>query len=41
MTVQHLAGETFHGRKGAVDNRFRYRVDYLLIDPDNPGPLPR
>jgi uncharacterized protein len=33
-TVEHLQGETFHGRKGAVANRFRYRVDYLLLDPD-------
>jgi DUF1365 family protein len=41
MSVQHLHGETFHGRKGDVDNRFRYGVDYVLIDPDNPGPLPR
>lgn len=32
--VAHLAGETFHGRKGAVANRFRYRVDYVLCDPD-------
>jgi hypothetical protein len=32
--VEHIAGETFHGRKGAVANRFRYRVDYLLLDPD-------
>jgi hypothetical protein len=31
--VEHIAGETFHGRKGAVANRFRYRVDYLLLDP--------
>ena len=33
--VEHIAGETFHGRKGAVTNRFRYRVDYLLLDPDD------
>lgn len=34
MTVLHLAGETYHGRKGAVDNKFRYGVDYVLIDPE-------
>lgn len=33
--VEHIAGETFHGRKGAVANRFRYTVDYVLIDPDD------
>lgn len=32
--VEHLAGETFHARKGAVANAFRYRVDYVLLDPD-------
>jgi uncharacterized protein len=30
--VQHIRGETFHGRKGAVINRFRYGVDYVLLD---------
>jgi uncharacterized protein len=33
--VEHIAGETFHGRKGAITNAFRYRVDYLLLDPDD------
>ncbi|MFD2739743.1 DUF1365 domain-containing protein [Sulfitobacter aestuarii] len=28
----HIAGQTFHGRKGAVANAFRYSVDYILID---------
>ena len=31
--VDHIRGETFHGRKGAVKNTFRYGVDYLLLDP--------
>jgi uncharacterized protein len=30
--VQHIRGETFHGRKGAVTNSFRYGVDYVLLD---------
>jgi uncharacterized protein len=30
--VQHLAGETFHARRGGVENAFRYRVDYVLLD---------
>ncbi len=33
--VEHIRGETFHGRKGAVTNSFRYGVDYLLLDPEN------
>ncbi|MGB8812595.1 MAG: DUF1365 domain-containing protein [Paracoccaceae bacterium] len=32
--VDHIAGTTFHGRKGAVENRFRYGVDYVLLDAD-------
>lgn len=31
--VQHLRGHTFHGRKGAISNAFRYAVDYVLLDP--------
>lgn len=31
--VQRIPAETFHGRKGAVTNAFRYSVDYLLLDP--------
>ena len=30
--VDHIAGHTFHGRKGAVSNAFRYSIDYLLCD---------
>ncbi len=32
--VDHIRGETFHGRKGAVANSFRYGVDYVLLDPE-------
>ncbi len=39
-TVDHIAGETFHGRKGAVANSFRYGVDYLLLDPETATPRP-
>lgn len=31
-TVQHIAAETYHGRRGAVKNAFRYSIDYVLID---------
>ena len=30
--VEHIAGTTFHGRKGEVENAFRYSVDYVLLD---------
>lgn len=30
--VDHIAGHTWHGRKGAVENTFRYGVDYVLLD---------
>ncbi len=30
--VDHIEGLTFHGRKGAVNNAFRYSVDYVLLD---------
>lgn len=39
--VEHIAGETYHGRKGAVANAFRYGVDYLLLDPEAPVQAPR
>ena len=32
--VDHIRGETFHGRKGALENRFRYSVDYVLLNPE-------
>lgn len=30
--VDHIAGSTYHGRKGAVRNGFRYGVDFVLLD---------
>ncbi|MEM8729913.1 MAG: DUF1365 domain-containing protein [Pseudomonadota bacterium] len=30
--IDHIAGQTFHGRKGAIRNAFRYGVDYVLMD---------
>ena len=32
--VEHVAGQTFHSRKGSVANAFRYNVDYVVLDPD-------
>lgn len=31
-SVDHITAQTYHGRKGAVTNAFRYSVDYLLLD---------
>ncbi|MCR8826918.1 DUF1365 domain-containing protein [Pseudosulfitobacter koreensis] len=30
--IDHIAAQTFHGRKGAVENAFRYSIDYVLLD---------
>ena len=30
--VDHIQGQTYHGRKGAISNAFRYSVDYVLLD---------
>jgi len=32
--VDHIRGITFHGRKGAVANRFSYGVDYVMLNPE-------
>ena len=34
--IDHIAGHTFHARKGALANRFTYGIDYLLIDAEAP-----
>ncbi|MHA6263053.1 DUF1365 domain-containing protein [Arenibacterium sp. CAU 1754] len=34
--VDHIRGHTFHGRKGAVKNAFRYGVDYVVVDAETP-----
>lgn len=36
--VDHIDGLTFHGRKGAVENAFRYSVDYVLLNAEDPAP---
>lgn len=33
LAPRHMRGETMHARKDGIRNRFRYSVDYLLIDP--------
>ena len=39
--VQHIAGETYHGRRGAVSNAFRYSIDYILLDAEEELAAPR
>lgn len=43
--VDHIAGHTWHGRKGEIENAFRYGIDYVLLDaesdPDTPGSFGR
>lgn len=30
--VDHIDGQTFHGRKGVTPNAFRYSIDYVMLD---------
>jgi DUF1365 family protein len=39
--VEHIEASTFHGRRGAVENAFRYSIDYVLVDPDAELSAPR
>ena len=36
--IHHLEGQTWHGRKGAVSNAFRYSIDYVMLDAEAPAP---
>lgn len=38
--VHHIDAETYHGRRGAVKNAFRYSIDYVLCDAENPVQTP-
>ena len=31
-TIHHIQGETYHGRRGATKNAFRYSIDYVMLD---------
>ena len=33
--VDHIAAQTFHGRRGAVENRFSYSIDYVLLNAED------
>jgi DUF1365 family protein len=41
VSVDHIRGQTFHGRKGAVANAFRYGIDYVLCPMEGPVAAPR
>lgn len=32
FAIHHIAAETYHGRRGATKNAFRYSIDYVLTD---------
>lgn len=34
--IDHIAGYTWHGRKGDINNAFRYNVDFVMLDADAP-----
>ena len=38
--AHHIAGQTYHGRRGGTNNAFRYSIDYVLIDAENTPDLP-
>ena len=39
--VHHIAGETYHGRRGGVKNAFRYSIDYVMLDAEAAVDTPR
>lgn len=39
--IDHIAGHTWHGRKGAVRNGFRYSIDYVMLDAEADVQAPR
>lgn len=39
--VEHIEGQTYHGRKGAVRNAFRYAVDFVIFDAEAKVRAPR
>jgi len=38
--VDHIAGQTWHGRRGATRNAFRYGIDYVLVDAEAAPDMP-
>lgn len=40
MTLDHIQAETMHARRGRLKNAFRYGVDFVVVDLDDPGRFP-
>ncbi len=40
QAVEHIRAHSFHGRRGAVRNRFTYSMDCVLLDPEHTGAAP-
>jgi DUF1365 family protein len=40
-SIDLIRGHTYHGRKGAVSNAFRYSVDYVMLDAEDTVRGPR
>ncbi len=38
--IHHIPGETYHGRRGATKNAFRYSIDYVLLDTESTHTTP-
>lgn len=38
--VDHIDGQTFHGRKGGTPNAFRYSIDYVMLDAEAEASFP-
>ena len=38
--VEHISGHTYHGRRGAIKNAFRYSIDYVLLDAEAEATAP-
>mgnify|MGYP001044623865 FL=1 len=30
--IDHIAGQTFHGRRGRIENAFKYSIDYVMLN---------
>jgi DUF1365 family protein len=39
--LDHIDAQPFHGRRGGVENDFRYTIDYILTDPEAAPQMPR
>ncbi|WP_425093928.1 DUF1365 domain-containing protein [Tropicimonas sp. S265A] len=39
--LDHIQGQTFHGRRGGVENAFKYSIDYVMIDAEAALKTPR